>query len=190
MGKNHSEEGLKIMIDRMKYALRLCKGNRVRRKASSCKGRLSAYGKTKVIKQNGEIHFGKYVQLYPSVKLSVCGTEDKKAVLRIGNNVAIGDRTEIHVGSECAIGANTLISWDCCIIDRDYHKLDGEENISPIIIGENVWIGCRALILKGVTIGDGAVVAAGAVVTKDVPANCVVAGNPAKIIKENVVWQH
>ena len=60
----------------------------------------------------------------------------------------------------------------------------------PITIGENVWIGCRALILKGVTIGDGAVVAAGAVVTKDVPANCVVAGNPAKIIKENVVWQH
>jgi hypothetical protein len=71
------------MIDRVKYALRLCKGNRVRRKADSCKGRLSAYGKTKVIKQNGEIHFGKYVQLYPSVKLSVCGTEDKKAVLRI-----------------------------------------------------------------------------------------------------------
>ena len=179
-----------MLLAKIKYAILLCKGRRIKRKLDSCKGRLSAHGKTRVIKQNAEIHFGKYVQLYPSIKLSVCGTENRKATLRIDDNVAIGDRTEIHVGSECSIGANTLISWDCCIIDRDYHKLEGEENISPIIIGENVWIGCRALILKGVTIGDGAVVAAGAVVTKNVPANCVVAGNPAKIIKENVVWQH
>lgn len=179
-----------MLIDKIKYALKLCKGNKVKRKVDSCKGRLSAHGKTVVIKQNGEIHFGKHIQLYPNVKLSVCGTEKKKAILCIGNNVAIGDRTEIHAGNLVEIGDNTLISWDCCIIDRDYHKLNNEENLVPIKIGQNVWIGCRALILKGVTIGDGAVIAAGAVVTKDVPPRTMVAGNPAKIIKENVVWQH
>jgi acetyltransferase-like isoleucine patch superfamily enzyme len=55
---------------------------------------------------------------------------------------------------------------------------------SPVVIGDNVWIGANVIILKGVHIGSGSVVAAGAVVTKDVPARCVVAGNPAKIVKE------
>lgn len=55
---------------------------------------------------------------------------------------------------------------------------------SPVIIGENVWIGSNATILPGVTVGDNSVVAAGAVVTKDVPQNTVVAGVPAKVVKE------
>ena len=180
-----------MLLNKWKYALTLWKARRIRRKLNSCKGRLSVHGKTKVTKDNGEIHFGKYVQLYPSVKLSVCGSTSHKAVLTVEDNVAIGDRTEIHVGDSCVIGANTLISWDCCIIDRDYHKLNGNiEKVKPIKIGKNVWIGCRVLILKGVTIGDGAVVAAGSVVTKDVPAGALVAGNPAVIVKENITWQH
>lgn len=179
-----------MIIDKIKYAKTLLKGWKVARKSDASCRRLSAFGKTKIIKTNGRLYFGEYVKLYPNVKLSVCGKENNSAVLRIGDNVAIGDRTEIHVGSQCIIGKDTLISWDCCIIDRDYHKLGNQENIKPITIGENVWIGCRALILKGVTIGDGAVIAAGAVVTKDVPSRAMVAGNPAKIIKENVEWNH
>ena len=180
-----------MLKSRMRYASTLLKGLSVARKAKSCQGRLSCYGKVKVIKNNGELHFGRGVKLYPNVKLSVCGAVSKPASLTIGDNVAIGDRTEIHVGSHCSIGANTLISWDCCLIDRDYHKMDGgAELIEPIAIGENVWVGCRTLILKGVTIGDGAVIAAGSVVTKDVPARAMVAGNPARIIKEEVTWKH
>jgi maltose O-acetyltransferase len=56
----------------------------------------------------------------------------------------------------------------------------------PVIIGDNVWIGERAIILKGVNIGDNAIVAAGSVVTKSIPNNSLVAGNPAKIIKQNL----
>ena len=64
-----------------------------------------------------------------------------------------------------------------------------EKSIQNIKIGNHVWIGQNAAILKGVTIGDGAIVAANAVVTKDVPAHCAVGGNPAKVIKENVYWK-
>ena len=58
----------------------------------------------------------------------------------------------------------------------------------PVVIGNHVWIAAGAMILKGVTIGDGAVIAAGAVVTKDVPAYCLAAGVPARVIRENVLW--
>lgn len=124
------------------------------------------------------------------VKLSVTTDYPTGAELRIGDNVSIGDRTEIHVGQGVSIGNNTLISWDCCIMDRDYHAISSDkEKIAPIQIGENVLIGCRSLILKGVSIGDGVVIAAGSVVTKDVPNNCIVAGNPARIIKQNIIWK-
>ena len=175
---------------KIKYASTLLNGFFLKGKIDSSKGRFSVEGKTTIIKEDGEIHLGYGVKAYPNIKMSVCGTKEKKAVLRIGDGVAIGDRTEIHMGSECTIGAHTLISWDCCIIDRDYHKLGAEEQKKPINIGENVWIGCRSLIMKGVNIGDGAIIAAGSVVTKDVPARTLVAGNPAHIIKEDVTWEH
>ena len=68
-------------------------------------------------------------------------------------------------------------------------RLPGFKIKKRISIGNEVWIGNRAMILKGVTIGNGAVIAADSVVTHDVPAYSVVAGNPAKVIKENVVWK-
>jgi acetyltransferase-like isoleucine patch superfamily enzyme len=77
------------------------------------------------------------------------------------------------------------------IQDTDAHNIltSPGEMSQEIIIGENVWIGYRAMILKGVTIGNGAVVAAGAIVTKDVPERSLVAGVPAKVIRENVEWK-
>ena len=78
-------------------------------------------------------------------------------------------------------------------MDFDAHLItyaDGTTNrvTAPITIGNSVWIGAGATILKGVTIGDNAIIGAGAVVTKDVKANTIVAGNPAKTIKENIHW--
>ena len=86
-----------------------------------------------------------------------------------------------------------MLSADILIMNSDCHCIScGDEECvnlsSGIVIGNHVWIGMRAIILKGVTIGDGAVIAAGAVVTHDVPANTMVGGVPAKIIRENIKW--
>ena len=150
---------------------------------------LCLVGDTRVIALgDSSVTFGNSVCLYDNVKISIvnCG---ETPVLKIGNGVSIGDRTEIHVGKEVTIGDGTLISWDCCIMDRDYHAIGDAEIMKPVHIGNHVWIGCKAVILKGVTIGDGAVIAAGAIVTKDVPPRCVVGGNPARVIKENIDWK-
>ena len=68
-----------------------------------------------------------------------------------------------------------------------YPFVDGGGKIT---IGNKVWIATNAMVLPGVTIGDGAIIAAGAVVTHDVPPQCMVAGVPAKVVKENVEWKH
>ena len=86
------------------------------------------------------------------------------------------------------IGADCAVSWDVMISDTDNHVLDGERGCAPVTIGDRVWIGARATVLKGVTIGDGAVVAAGALVTRDVPAGALVGGVPAKVLKADVTW--
>lgn len=89
----------------------------------------------------------------------------------------------IRIGDGCAIARNVTI------MDSDVHYIDGEKHIKDVIIGNHVWIGSGATILKGVTIGDGAVVAACSVVTKDVRPGTLVAGQPAKVIRERVQWE-
>lgn len=139
----------------------------------------------RVMKNNGTVTLGDRVLLHRYVKLSAYGGK-----IEIGDNSYIGDRTEIHAGELVKIGNNVNIAWDCNILDRDYHAFESEsEVVKPVTICDNVWIGVRSIVLKGVTIGEGAVVAAGSVVTRDVPARCLVAGNPAKVIKENVTWK-
>jgi len=101
--------------------------------------------------------------------------------------------TQIRCTERIEIGKNATIAHDVVIIDSDFHTIEYEDGsrsakTAPVIIGDNVWIGREAIILKGVTVGDGAVIAAHSVVTKDVPARSVVGGNPAKVIRSNVNW--
>jgi maltose O-acetyltransferase len=114
---------------------------------------------------------------------------DYPRMLSIGANVSINRGTIINAGGGVEIGSDTLIGPDVLIYSQN-HSYEGVELVrmqgyvkKRVIIGENVWIGARAIILPGVCLGDGAVVAAGAIVTKSVPANAVVAGQPATIIK-------
>jgi acetyltransferase-like isoleucine patch superfamily enzyme len=103
----------------------------------------------------------------------------------INNDVTISCFSDISIGHDAAIGPDVFIR------DSDSHAIVGSSRPStlPIVIGDHVWIGARALILKGVSIGDGAIVAAGSVVTRDVAPGTLVAGSPARYIRD-ATWRH
>lgn len=127
------------------------------------------------------------------VHIAVVGSSEKAARLQIGANSSIGDRTIINVRESVSIGERCQVSWNCQIMDTDFHTIydecgRGSADVLPVEIGPDVLIGTGAIILKGVQIGSGAVIAAGSVVTRDVPANCLVAGNPAKIVRRVSKW--
>lgn len=119
-------------------------------------------------------------------------TRVPEAEIIIGNNVGISGAT-IYARQSIKIGDNTLIGGNVKILDNDFHPLEIEArnkdikekiNTRPIIIGKNCFIGCNSLILKGTVLGDGCVVGAGAVVCGEFEKNCVIAGNPARVIKK------
>lgn len=113
------------------------------------------------------------------------------AVITIGNNVGISSavlraHTRIFIGNYVKIGANSII------IDTDAHNKDyiirrGQWTVygvsMPVVIEDDVLIGTNCIILKGVTIGARSIIAAGSIVTKSIPADCIAGGNPAKVIK-------
>lgn len=113
------------------------------------------------------------------------------AIIEIGNNVGISGAT-IYARSKITIGDHTNIGGNVKILDNDFHPVDPQARINddkeqigtaPIQIGKNCFIGCNVLILKGSKIGDNCVVGAGAVVSGSFEDNCVIAGNPARIIR-------
>lgn len=102
--------------------------------------------------------------------------------------------TVIVVGKHVKFGENVMIGREVTIYDSDFHQILNEDdepvNFSrDVIIGDNVWLTNRIVVLKGVTIGEGALISAMSLVRKDVPAYALVAGNPGKVIKENVKWK-
>ena len=101
---------------------------------------------------------------------------------RCDYGLTILDEAPVVIGDDVFIGPNVSIYTACHPIEAD-KRSTRQEWAEPVTIGNDVWIGGSATILPGVTIGDRVVIGAGAVVTKDVPPDCVVGGNPAKIIK-------
>lgn len=128
--------------------------------------------------------FGKPVP--PSLRVFPPFYTDFGKNIEVGNNVFINacchfqDHGGVTLGDGCQIGHNVVFA-------TLNHGLTPEHRHTtypaPIVLGKNVWVGSNSTILQGVTVGDNAVVAAGAVVTKDVPANAIVGGVPAKVIK-------
>lgn len=121
------------------------------------------------------------------------------AEINIGNCVGISGAT-IYARKKISIGDNTAIGGNCKILDNDFHPIDmddrikllqdpngGDSDLVPakeIIIGKNCFIGCNSIILKGTVLGDGCVVGAGAVVSGKFEDNCVIVGNPARVIRK------
>jgi len=128
------------------------------------------------------------------VGLNSAITVENDARLSIGDKTYIGAKAHFRVGKNLQIGKNVAIAWNVTIMDSDFHEhfVDNQnKNIAKdVIIKDNVWIGNSVIILKGVTIGKNAIIGAGSVVTKDVPPNTAVAGNPARVIKKNVRPEH
>lgn len=140
--------------------------------------------------KGSEVHVGKHVLLEKGVLFST----GENARIYIGDHTYLGDGSNILAVQEVSIGKGCAISWHVLFMDTSSHPFGNRGEvprtlIEPIKIEDHVWIGCRAVILKGVTVGEGAVVANNAVVTKDVPRRCLVGGNPARVIKEDVVWE-
>lgn len=106
--------------------------------------------------------------------------------ITVGENVFINACCRFQDQGGIIIGDNSLIGHNVTIatLNHDFNPQKRQNiNPNPVVIGKNVWIGADSTILPGVTIGDGAIVGAGSVVTKDIPKNTIAAGNPAKIIK-------
>ena len=111
------------------------------------------------------------------------------AMLTIDHDTLINMDCSIYCFKRIVIGADCLFGPGVKIRDFDGHIIDGNSTAKDVVIGNHVWLGENSIILKGVTIGDGSIVAAGSVVTKDVPERAIVAGNPAKVIRNQITWQ-
>ncbi len=173
--------------DYAKYGYRILLGLLFRRKVDQCGKLLRVAGGVTVSKaKHAKLIIGDNVLLFRNTGFYL---DSNEAVIEIGDHTFINRRTEIICKKHVKIGSHCAISWDVAIMDTDTHRIEGMTETKPTIIGDHVWIGSKAIILKGVTIGKGAVIAAGSVVSKDVPAYALVAGVPAKPIKENVSWQ-
>jgi acetyltransferase-like isoleucine patch superfamily enzyme len=120
----------------------------------------------------------------------VLATRSAKALIDIGKEVGMSGAT-IVAADRIEIGTRTFIGANATIVDTDFHPLDPMKRqtdglggeYAPVVIGKDVFIGLNSIILKGVRVGDGAVIGAGGVVVDDVPSRAVVAGNPARVVR-------
>lgn len=114
----------------------------------------------------------------------------KNAQLSLGEGF-MAENGVLYCYESITIGNHVFIGPDVVIRDSNNHTINQPnfKKEAPVVIEDRVWIGQRSMILPGVTIGEGAVVAAGAVVTRNVPKNCLVAGVPARVIKEKICWR-
>jgi acetyltransferase-like isoleucine patch superfamily enzyme len=122
------------------------------------------------------------------VQIGVWGREAGAGRIEIGDCVLMSPGSRLSASDEIVIGDGTMLAHGAYVTDSDWHTLYDrtarDPRVTPVHIGRNCWLGDHAAVLKGVTIGDNSVVGARSVVTHDVPANVVVAGNPARVVRE------
>ena len=143
---------------------------------------------------HGRIVIGDRVRISGKPSIAFSNRLNAQPELRIGDGTFIGHGCHFGIAESIQIGRNCLLAGGASVRDLDGHPIDaalrrsGEPTpptgVRAVVIEDDVWIGANAIILKGVTIGARSIVGAGAVVSRDVPPDCVVAGNPARVVKE------
>lgn len=155
-------------------------------------GRISIIGSGKiVIGDNFCMTSGEHINPISSNIQASFFTDSPNAQIRIGDNVGMSS-TRIWIHEGLTIGNNVKIGGGVLLIDTDCHPVDylvrrtsnEGTGYAPIVIEDDVWIGAQSIILKGVTIGARSIIGAGSVVTKSIPADCIAAGNPCKVVKK------
>lgn len=149
--------------------------------------RTRASGRVHVMR-SGTIEIGDRVRFDSRVAAIEIGTA-RRGHLTIGDNTYINYGTSIAAAERVSVGKDCLIGTHVMIVDNDFHRLEPDRRLehpdsAPTILEDNVWVGGHSLVLKGVTIGENSVIAAGSVVTRDVPPNVVYGGNPAKHLRD------
>ncbi len=139
---------------------------------------------------DGEVIFDGPARLGNGFKLSVAGR------VRFGAGFVLSAESQIVCQDSISFGPGCLVSWDVLVIDSDFHAIGSDDGESApvqaaVVLGERVWIGARAIVLKGVELADDVVVAAGAVVTRSEGASHVLlGGNPARVLRTGIHWSH
>lgn len=121
-------------------------------------------------------------------RLCVWFAGERVGAITLGGHVLVSPGVRVISSYGIAIGSNTMLASDVYISDSDWHGIYDRTTeagqAAPITIGANVWIGFAAIVGKGVTIGDNSIIGAGSVVTRDIPANVIAAGNPCRVVRQ------
>jgi acetyltransferase-like isoleucine patch superfamily enzyme len=139
---------------------------------------------------DGEVVFDGPARLGNGFKLSVAGR------VTFGAGFVLSAESQIVCQESITFGPGCLVSWDVLIIDSDFHPIRADDGSvstlrAPVVLGERVWVGARACVLKGVSLASEVIVAAGAVVSRSEPAsNVLIGGNPAQVLRRGVSWSH
>jgi len=143
------------------------------------------FGPRPIIGGRGRIEIGDGFQVN-AMQFRAQFSAGPDGVLRIGDAVFLNQGVNVYAAQSVTIGNRVRLADLAAVYDTDFHPVEEGRpvNVAPVVIEDDVWIGRYSIILPGVTIGHGAVVAAGAVVTADVPPHTVVAGNPASVVRE------
>ncbi|HON15617.1 MAG TPA: acyltransferase [Spirochaetota bacterium] len=159
---------------------------------ASVAGRPMVWGVWNVIVYGPNIHLGKNCVIVGAdgfrTTLTTVSYNGHQGSIKIGDNVLIMNGVRVSSASEIVIGDDCMLANFCYIMDADWHDIydrtSSPGKTAPVILERGVWVGDSAIICKGVRIGENSIIGAGSVVRKDVPPNCVVIGNPARIVKK------
>ena len=189
---------LRIWPSRLFYPVYICRRNIV---TARLKGRFKRFGKGSLLAPEVQIFNPQFMEVGDNTSimghcvLETCTVDDNTPRMVVGSKVSLGEYTHVTCANHIVIGEGTLTGRFVLITDNAHGESKYEDLLLPpmqrkivspgeVIIGRNVWIGDKTTILPGVKVGDGAIIAANAVVTKDVPPYAVVAGVPAKVVKQ------